>query len=412
MTDRSPQRTRARRRAATATSAVAISGLVITYLAYALLAPLPAVSATLNPIPTTSTAEATVSLPGYGASAIGAVDDTQIFAASDLDTPRPIASITKVITALVVLDSRPIAASETGELLTLTAADARLRDRYVAMGGSVASAPIGLIISQRQVIELMMVTSANNYAESLAVWAFGSVDAYLLEARRWLDSRGLTTITVADTTGFSPGNTASPRALLALGRIALDDPIVSSAAALPEVTVAGVGTYPNRNRIIGVDGVTGLKTGTLDEAGACLLFTASHEINGETIAVVGVVLGGPDHRQLAADVRTLLSSIRDDYHAIQVITEGQLVATYDAPWGEQVRLDAAESVETLVWGHVNARSSFTAPPLYVGIDSASPPLTVRVAGETVHIALEFDGRFEGPDLAWRISQPIAELLNR
>ena len=64
------------------------------------------------------------------------------------------------------------------------------------------------------------------------------------------------------------------RALLDLGRLALADPVVAAAAALPAVTVPGIGTYENRNLIVGVDGVTGLKTGTLIEADATL---ATHE---------------------------------------------------------------------------------------------------------------------------------------
>lgn len=413
MNDTSERGWRPRRRAVAATSAVVVSGLAISYVAYALLAPLPAVYSTVQPLPAISTPSSSVSLPGYGSSAIGAVDDTRIFAATELDTPRPIASITKVITALVVLEARPVEEGSAGEQLTLTAADARLRDRYVAVGGSVAPAPEGLMISQRQVIELMMVHSANNYAETLAVWAFGSVDAYLFEARAWLDRNDLTTINVADTTGFSPSNTASPRALIALGRLALADPVVSAASELPAATVAGVGTYTNRNRILGIDGVTGLKTGTLDEAGACLLFTAEHDIDGETVRVVGVVLGGPNHQQLAADVRVLLASIRDDYHDLQVSDEGQIVALYETPWGERVRLEVAESVDALVWGGVNTRASLTPPTLQPGVKMPPPPpLTVRYGGKTVEISVRFVGELDGPDLAWRLGQPVVELFGR
>ena len=403
---------RARARASAALAGLAVGGLAAAYAAFALLAPIPAVAATLLPLGVVSTPAAEVILPGYGAGAIGGVDDGLIYAGSDLDTPRPIASITKVVTALVVLDAHPIAEGQPGATLTLTAGDAALRERYAAIGGTTAPAPAGLAVSERQVIELMMVQSANNYAETLATWAFGSVDAYLAAARSWLDARGLTTIAIADATGFSPGNTASPRALLELGRLAAADPVVSAASALPSVTVPGVGTFENRNRLIGIDGVTGLKTGTLDEAGACLLFTAVHEIEGESVPIVGVVLGGPDHVRLAADVRALLASVRDDYHAVPVATQGELVALYEAPWGETARVEVARSVDELVWGPIETRTAVALPLLRPGL--APPPLgplTVRFGGTAVEVALELDEPLEGPDLAWRLSRPITELLD-
>jgi D-alanyl-D-alanine carboxypeptidase (penicillin-binding protein 5/6) len=393
-------------------TALSVGWLIAVYLAYALLAPIPAVLAIPQPIAIMSTPTAAVTLPNYGASAIGATDSSQIFSGTDLDSARPIASITKIVTALVVLDRYPIAEGQPGELLTLTAADAQLRQTYAGLGGSIAAAPTGLTISQRHVIDLMMVQSANNYAETLAVWAFGSVDAYLIEARMWLQRHQLTAITVADTTGFPLNNTASPRALLQLGRIALANPVLAASAELPAVTVPGVGTYANRNLIVGVDGVIGLKTGTLDEAGACLLFAAEHQIDGETLTVIGVVLGGPDHAQVAADVRSLLSSVRDDYHTLLLPKEGTTVAIYDAPWGEQVRLQVADTVDALVWGEVQARTTLNTPTLQPGVHKASPPLTVRYGGEVVEIALTLDGRLSGPGLAWKIRQPIVELFDR
>lgn len=398
--------------AATAGALGLASGLLaVAYAAFAVLAPLPAVPAITQPLSQFNTSAAVVSLPGYGAVAIGAADGEQIYAGIDLDTSRPIASITKVVTALVVLDAHPIADGEPGQTLTMTDADSRLPARYAALQGTVAPAPAGSTITQRQVIELMLVHSANNYAETLAVWAFGSVDGYLAAARTWLDQHGLTTISVADTTGFSPLNVATPRALIELARLAHADTVVSEAAALPSVTVPGVGSYLNRNLIVGVDGVTGLKTGTLDEAGACLLFSADHEVDGDTITVVGVVLDGPDHARVAADVRALLASIRDDYHRVTVATAGDVVARYDTPWGESVTLSVAETVDDLVWGSVQSSATVTAPTLQPGLTPPRVPmLSLRYGGVTTRIALEWSSTLRGPDLEWRLIRPLAELF--
>ncbi len=175
-----------RRGAAVKVGAIALSTLLVStlgYGAFAALAPVPSAEALVQPLPELVTPAPEVSIPAYGAAAIGAAEGHQVFASRGLDEVRPIASITKVITALVVLDTHPIAAGSQGATITLTAADSRLVDRYRALNGTTAPAPVGVSITQREVIELMLVASANNYAETLATWAFGSVADYLTAAR-------------------------------------------------------------------------------------------------------------------------------------------------------------------------------------------------------------------------------------
>jgi len=236
---------------------LALGASTLGYGVFAALAPVPAAEPVVQSLPDVVTPAPEVSIPGYGAAAIGAAEGHQIFASRGLDEVRPIASITKVVTALVVLDAHPIDTGSPGATITLTTADSALVDRYRALNGTTAPAPAGATITQREVIELMMVASANNYAETLATWAFGSVADYLTAARDWLDAHDLESVSVGDTTGFSLLNRASPRALLDLGRLALADPVVAAAAALPEVTVPGIGTYEYRNLSVGVDGVAG-----------------------------------------------------------------------------------------------------------------------------------------------------------
>jgi D-alanyl-D-alanine carboxypeptidase (penicillin-binding protein 5/6) len=405
------RRTVLQRVGATAILTLAVSTL--GYGTFAALAPVPAASPAVQQLTELQTSAPEVTLPGYGAVAIGAADNEQVFASRGLDEVRPIASITKVVTALVVLDAQPIEGNGPGQSITLTAADSLLPARYLALNGTIAPAPAGATITQRQVIELMMVASANNYAETLATWAFGSPDAYLAAARTWLDTHGLETITVADTTGFSPLNTASPRALLELARLALADPVVSTAAALAEVTVPGIGSYDNRNLIVGIDGVTGLKTGTLRVAGACLLFTARELIDGEEVDVVGVVLDGPDHPSVAADVRTLLASVRDDFHAVTLGEAGQRVARYQTEWGDEASLQLAETAEDIVWGEVRLIGFVAAPEVQPGMPLPDPgSLTVRYGQERVSIPLEWRGSLDAPDLAWRLAQPLEALFGR
>lgn len=388
-----------------------LGGSLVGYGAFAALAPVPIVAPAVSARVELTTPTAEVTLPDYGGAAIGDGGSDQVYAARDGDGVRPIASITKVVTALVVLDAYPIDGDGPGETITLTAADSRLPAQYQAINGTTAPAPAGATISQRQVIELMLVHSANNYAETLAVWAFGSVEAYLQAAQRWLEKHDLASVTIADTTGFSPLNAASPTSLLGLARIALADPVVSAAAALPRVSVPGIGSFTNRNLALGRDGVTGLKTGTLRAAGSCLLFSAEEVIDGELVTVVGAVLAAPDQPTIAADVRTLLATVRDDYHKVTLGMAGELVARYETEWGDSATLNLAETVDDTVWGEVRSISVVRPPTVQPGMPLPHPgSVTVSYGDRTERIPLEWRGTLDAPDLAWRLAQPIVDLL--
>lgn len=380
------------------------------YSSYALMMPVPAVAGEAIERSSVATPAETVVLPGYGASAVGPLDEPgAVYAGTDLDTPRPIASITKVVTALVVLDAAPLATGESGPSITLDAAAGSLDEEYIARNGSYAPAREGLQLTQRQLIDLMLVWSANNYADTLAIWAFGSVEAYVEAAGAWIERNGLDGLRVVDATGFSPESAASPRALLDLARLAVANPVVAESAGLQRIEVPGVGAFENRNTALGLDGVTGLKTGTTEEAGACLLFSGRAEVDGEIVEVVGVVLDAEVHAQAAADTRTLLTSVIDDYRSVELGTAGEVVARWRAPWGDEAELRIADDARELVWGGATSQLFVPTPALPPGGGvPADPLMIVQLGDEQVDVPLEWSGRIGGPDIWWRLVRPLRE----
>lgn len=388
----------------------ALVGTTGLYATVALLAPLPAIEGVAVERASVSTPVETVALPSYGASAVGPLDARgAVYAGVALDTPRPIASITKLVTALVILEKAPLAPGEQGPTIVLDAAAGALDEQYIARNGSVAPAHEGLQLTQRQIIDLMLVWSANNYADTLAIWAFGSLDAYVEAARAWVERSGLDGITIVDATGFSSQSSATPRALLDLARLAAAHPVVADSTGLQRIDVPGVGAFENRNTALGVDGITGLKTGTTEEAGACLLFSGRTEVDGETVDVVGVVLDADVHAQAARDARTLLASVVDDYRQVALGAAGEVVAQWRAPWGAEARLSVADDARALVWGEVSSQSFVPVPALDAGIaPPADPTLVVQLGDEQRRVPLRWSGAIEGPDVAWRLLRPLRE----
>ena len=125
-----------------------------------------------------------------------------MLASSGTGEALPIASISKIVTALVVLDAKPLAAGESGPAITFTDADAALYGKYLRVNGKVELISAGVVMSQREALEVVLVSSANNYAESLVVWAFGSQDAFVTAATAWLSVNGLTDTTLLEPTGM------------------------------------------------------------------------------------------------------------------------------------------------------------------------------------------------------------------
>ncbi|MEO5533566.1 MAG: D-alanyl-D-alanine carboxypeptidase [Pseudolysinimonas sp.] len=381
---------------------------ILVYLPLTLLAPLKAAALTITtpdePVP----AVPALAWPGYGASAIGAVGFPGVLAQSGETTALPIASITKVITALVVLQAHPLAVGEDGPTVTMTSADAALYGSYLAQNGTVAPVRAGLQLTELQLLELMLVKSANNYAMSTAMWAFGSQDAYLDATHTWLTAHGLTGITVLEPTGINPANVGETDDLVELGRIALTDPVIASIVNTTSVDIPQVGVLPNTNELLGQDGVDGIKTGTLDPFGANLLFSADYLIGGTTVTVIGVVLGGPNHDVLDHDILALLATVSSNFTEVEVAAAAEPFATYQADWGASTQAVAAGRTTLVTWAGTAVTADVEVSDLRTGHAGALVGAVTFTSGtQTVTVELDLGTDLDDPGPLWRLTNPAA-----
>ena len=389
-------------------------GLVVLatafYLPLTLLAPVQATNARLEAYTPPAVVQPAVTFPDYGASGVGAVGYPGVLASAGTADPLPIASISKIITALVVLDAHPLAPGETGPDITFGEADQGFYDAQLADGGVVESVYPGMVMSQRNVMNVMLLESANNYAESLAAWGFGSEAAFVDAARAWLAEKGLAGTSIEEPTGVSPNNRSTVADLIELGKLALADPVVAEIVGTASMDVPEIGTITNRNELLGIDGVDGIKTGTLDEAGSCLLFAQDHAVGDQTITVVGVVLGGPDHDTIDAAIRSLLAEVDAGFREVQLTTAGDEFASYETPWGDAATAVAAESASIAIWSATPVTLDVALDPLHLanaGTDVGD--LVFTVGTRTVTVDLELSATIDDPGPWWRLTNP-AELF--
>ncbi len=376
------------------------------YLPLTLLAPVGPATAHLVPYIAPELEEPQVELPSYGASGIGAVGFPGMLAESGSSEALPIASIAKVITSLVVLDEKSLELGEEGPLIAFNDADVAIRDALVAANGLVLPVRAGIELSQRDVIEIVLVGSANNYALSLANWAFGSEDEFVAAANRWLALQGLTDTVTVDSTGMSPMNVSTATDLVELGKLALAHPVVAEVVGLRQISVPHLGTLDNRNQLLGVEGVTGVKTGTLTAAGACLLFSAEVVVGTESVTVVGVVLGADDHVQARASVLALLASARPGFQQVALAKAGDVVAAYSTPWGSVADAVVAEDVSMVVWSNSAITALVELDPIVSAPAGSAAGSIVFAAGDRrVRVPLRLSGAIEDAEPWWRLTHP-------
>ena len=398
-----------RRRIAVAVAALLVLGIGF-YLPLTLLAPVQAIAPEVQQPAGIAATPPPVTFPGYGASGVGAVGYPGVLASAGATEPLPIASISKIITALVVLDAKPLAPGEAGPTLTFGSIDEDFYFAQRAIGGVTKPVRSGQVMSQRNVMDVMLMASANNYAETLATWAFGSEAAFADAARVWLDREGLASTTIEEPTGVSPNNASTVADLVEIARRATSNPVIAEIVATQTLDVAGVGVVDNRNGLLGVDGIDGIKTGTLDAAGACLLFSQDVAVGAETITVVGVVLGGPDHATINAAIRSLLAEVDAGFREVTLTTDGTEYASFETAWGDTATAVATQTATTVLWGATPVTASLDVDDVALApAGSAVGEVTFTAGDRVITVPLELSAEIDDPGPWWRLTNPAALL---
>jgi len=383
--------------------ALLVSGGV--YVGRALGAAIPAAAPVVTAPQPVAQAPQPLALPGFGGYAVGAVGFDGLLVAGSAEASLPTASITKIITALVVLDEHPVAAGEGGPDLAYTEADVELYWDMIAQNGSVAPVEPGISLTLVQSLEAMLLPSGNNYAISISNWAFGSQEAFLERARTWLADHGFQHTVIADSSGLSLDNTSTPAELVRLGELALENPVVASIVATQDVELPALGEIENSNKLLGTHGVDGIKTGTTDDA-ANLLFSADVQVGEESVTIVGVLLGAPDHASLREAVAALLDSVAPGFREVTVFDEGAELASYATPWGQTATAEASEAARLVVWSDTPVDVAVDAASITTADDGAEVGnATVTAGARTVVVPLRLDGSLEDPGPWWRLGNP-------
>ena len=204
-------------------------------------------------------------------SQVGLVVDERegvILYARDIDKPRPIASLTKLLTVMSVLDAKiPL-----DTRIEITVED---RDR---LKGSRSSLPFGTTLTRGELMRIALVASDNRAAAALARTYPGGSDALIGVMNEKARMLGLTRTRATDASGLRPDNVSTARDLARLAYIARDYPFIARWSTTRRFSVIDQKTgkelaFRNTNALVHRERweITLSKTGFTSEAGNCLV---------------------------------------------------------------------------------------------------------------------------------------------
>ena len=197
------------------------------------------------------------------------------------DQAVPIASLTKLMTAMVVLDSKP----DMKERIAIDAADVDL------LKHSKSHVPVGTTLPRRQVLQLALMSSDNRAAAALARTYTGGNGPFLAAVNAKIKALGLTHTVIKEPTGLSPENTSSAADLAKMAVAASGYPDIVNITTHPSDLIQMNGrsvAFHNTNHLVGSKGWEVLlsKTGFTNEAGHCLVMKIKQAGKNATLVLL------------------------------------------------------------------------------------------------------------------------------
>lgn len=264
-----------------------------------------------------------------------------------------IASITKTMTAYLILKDHPLTGNSAGPTITLTSAMNAEYEAAIAKDESAVVTRTGEKITERQALEALLLASAGNIADVLAMWDKGSVHAFLAEMNQEAHTLGMTGTVYTDPAGLAASTVSTMADLLTLAEAVQQVPALTAIVAENSANVPVAGTVYNVNRDLGSYGIDGIKTGTTAAAGSCLLFSAHITVGGHRLTILGVVLGMPGStgipRTALNAAKRLVASAEARIGQATVVPAGRAVAALEQNGTRVADLGVTDGLSVVGW---------------------------------------------------------------
>ncbi|HSZ37133.1 MAG TPA: hypothetical protein VK773_08585 [Acidimicrobiales bacterium] len=322
-------------------------------------APAPAVTSVLSrsvdvpsavvPLPFPATGQGAVSIPSIG-----------VEEASGGETPVPVASLTKLMTAYIILHDHPLALNQPGPTVTATETDVQDFDTDAVSDDSNAQVTVGEQITEQQLLGGLLIHSADNYADLLARWDAGSIPAFVAKMNATAAALGMKQTHFADDSGISTQSVSTAGDILKVAAPDMANPVVAATVDNNSVTLPVAGILATYTPLLGLDGIIGMKSGYTDAAGGCDVVAVLRTVDGRPTLLLAAVTGQTG--ALALDQAglhglALVNAVQSLIGTSTVLRAGVVAAQVGAA-GSTVAGRTATSVSMLTWPGAHATRVF------------------------------------------------------
>ncbi|MFE4049003.1 D-alanyl-D-alanine carboxypeptidase [Streptomyces sp. YIM B13518] len=280
--------------------------------------------------------------------------------------PVAIGSVAKTMTAYIILREHPLKPGEEGPKIKVDA-KAEEEGGYDKAGESTLNTvKAGDFLTEKQALSAVMIPSANNIARLLARWDAGSEEAFVKKMNDTAKELGMTDTTYTDPSGLKETTVSTAEDQTKLGIAAMRIPAmvaITSAASWTDPT----GKYwSNYNELPYTMGAIGIKTGSTTKAGGNLLFAARKEVDGQTVIVVGAILGqhkSPILTTVNEVSKPALRAAQEALTSTKILKKGDVVGYVDDGLGGRTPVAVTEDVKAVGWAGLSVKLTFTGDDL-------------------------------------------------
>lgn len=364
---------------------------------------------------TNLTLETTIKIPeGVSLSEVGAdvtgvkwavvIDGTVVH---DNVEVQPTASTTKMILALAVLEKKPLNLGESGPTITITNEMYEKWGWYLNNNGSNTKVEIGEEISEYDALVSIMLASSNNMADSLAIWAFGSIEDYQKYATEMLNRMGIsnTKLGAKDASGYDESTVSTASDLARIGYFVMNHPVLSEIVAKESAEVPVAGEIINTNKLLGKSMISGVKTGYIgDASGYCIISGYKSDEHIITVAVLGADTRDGSFNNNLSVVKELQTKLVDQ----EIFNRGDEVGYYESWWTGKVSITADESFAEMNYKGAETEVGFVNDPKNVatlcgkdGCEKTNEALRLKIGNKEYFIKARHDEFSKKPSLIQR-----------
>ncbi len=203
----------------------------------------------------------------------------------------PIASLTKLMTAYVILQRFPLTLGGTGPCITVTNEQVLDYEQEKTADESAVIVEEGEQLCEITLLDGMLVHSAANYADILETMVSASPTDFVTLMNRTAASLGLIHTHYGDDVGISDDSVSTALDQAKLAALLMKSPLVRSIVAQSSVDLPVSGYENSFTPLVGTDDVVGVKSGRTGAAGGCDILALAFRQGGRERIVYAVVLG-------------------------------------------------------------------------------------------------------------------------